>query len=71
MPKEIIATDLGQIVVREYKEKPLQLNGVLINSELSAEKHGTTLTFMKGLSPYGNKVWNDELELFVPRKKER
>lgn len=70
MPREIVATDLGQIVVREYEERPLQANEVCIKSELSAEKHGTTLTFYKGLSPYESKVWDNGLELFIPRKKE-
>jgi len=69
MPKEIVVVDRGQIVVREYEEKLLEPNQVYIRSELSAEKHGTTLTFYKKLSSYKRKVWNNELELFLVEKK--
>jgi len=69
MPKEIVAIGTGQVMMREYDEKSPGPNQVYLRSKLSAEKHGTTLTFYKRLSPYERKVWDDELELFVSKKK--
>ena len=68
MPKEIVAIAPGQIILRRYEEKLPELNQVRIRSKLSAEKHGTTLIFYKGLSPYEKKVWDDGLELFLPKR---
>ena len=68
MSKEIVAIAPGQIVLRRYEEKLLKPNQVCIRSELSAEKHGTTVTFYKGLTSHSQKIWDDELELFLPQK---
>lgn len=68
MSKEVVAIAPGQIILRRYEEKLPELNQVCIRSELSAEKHGTTLTFCKGLTSHSKKIWDDELELFLPQK---
>jgi len=68
MSKEVVAIAPGQIILRRYEEKLPELNQVCIRSELSAEKHGTTLTFCKGLTSHSEKIWDDELELFLPQK---
>jgi len=70
MPKELIAIAPGKVALREYNEELLRANQVGIRSELSAEKHGTTLVFYRGLTPYSKKRWDDELELFLPQKAE-
>ena len=71
MPREIVAIGKGKVVIREYEERMPGPGEVCIRSELSAEKHGTALTFYKGLSPFEEKSWDEELKLFVPKKKER
>jgi len=70
MPREIVAVGKGKVVIREYEEGMPGPGEVYIRSELSAEKHGTALTFYKGLSAFEEKSWDEELKLFLPKKKE-
>jgi len=68
MSKELIAIAPGQAILRDYEEKPLAPGQVRIKSEISTEKHGTTLSFYKGLVPQMEKVLDPQLELFLPAK---
>ncbi|HHV80270.1 TPA: zinc-binding dehydrogenase [bacterium] len=68
MLKELIAIAPGRAILRDYEEKPLAPGQVRIKSEISAEKHGTTLSFYKGLVPQMEKVLDPQLELFLPSK---
>jgi len=70
MPKELIAPSAGKVILREYQKRSLKPNEVRVRSEFSAEKHGTTLVFYKGLTPFSKKKWDDELGLFVPGENE-
>lgn len=68
MGKELIAIVPKQAILRDYEEQPLEPHQVRIKSEASAEKHGTTLSFYRGLVPQMEKVWNPQLELFLPAR---
>jgi len=66
--RELIAVAPGEVVFRDYEERELRPDEVRIKSEISAEKHGTHLSFFLGKVPNVNKEWDSELELFVARK---
>lgn len=68
MPRELVAIAPNEPVIREYEENPLQPGQIRIKTEFSAEKHGTSLAFFKGDTPFMNKTWDPELQLFLPRK---
>ncbi len=67
MPKELVAIAPRTPVLREYKEPPLRPNQVRVKSLLSAEKHGTTLTMYRSVSPFTDKIFDSKLGVFVPR----
>jgi len=71
MPKEVVAIGKKRLIFREYKEIPLKPNEVRIKSRLSAEKHGTTLTIYRGLSPFNEKVYDPKFGLFFPKESGR
>lgn len=66
--RELITVEPGRAVLMDYEERELKPNEVRIKSEISAEKHGTHLSFFLGKVPNVDKEWDKELELFVPRK---
>jgi len=68
VPKELIAVAPKQAILKDYTEEPLKPNQVRVKSEISAEKHGTTLAFYRGLVPQMEKIWDYEMELFLPSK---
>jgi len=68
MSKELIAIAPKQAILKDYTEEPLKPSQVRIKSEFSAEKHGTTLAFYRGLVPQMEKIWDNEMELFLPSK---
>ena len=67
MPRELIAIAPRKAVIREYEEPPLKPKQVRIKSRLSAEKHGTSLTLYRGLSPFSTKTWDEKLGVFLDR----
>jgi len=67
MPKELVAVAPHTPILREYTEPPLESNQVRVKSRLSAEKHGTTLTIYRGVSPFSEKMFDPELGVFVPK----
>lgn len=66
--RELIAIEPGRAVLMDYEESELRPNEVRIKSEISAEKHGTHLSFFLGKVPNVDKEWDKELELFIPRE---
>lgn len=66
--RELIAIEPGKAILRDYEDRELKPNEVRIKSELSAEKHGTHLSFFLGKVANVDKDWDNELELFVPRE---
>ena len=68
MPKELIAVAPKQPALREYEEPELGLSQIRVKSQLSAEKHGTMLSFYLGVSSFTNKRYDAESGLFVPEK---
>ena len=66
MPLELVAIAPRQAVVREYPEREPAVGEVLVRSLLAAEKHGTTLQFYRGVSPFTEKTWDGENGLFMP-----
>ena len=67
VPKELVAVAPGEVAIREYEEPLLAPNQVRIKSELSAEKHGTTMSIYRGISPLSDKRYDSELGLFLPK----
>jgi len=65
MPRELVAIAPRTPVLREYEEPPLKPNQVRVKSRLSAEKHGTTLTVYRGVSPFSEKMFDPKLGVFV------
>jgi len=70
MPRELIAIAPRTPILREYDEPDLKPDQIRIKSRLSAEKHGTTLTIYRGLSPFSRKRLDSKLGIFVPRPSE-
>lgn len=68
MPKELIAIAPRKLILREYEEKPLKANEVRIKSLISAEKHGTNLLIYRGVTPFHEKEYDEELGIFIPVK---
>jgi threonine dehydrogenase-like Zn-dependent dehydrogenase len=66
MPLELVAVAPRQAVVREYEERAPAPGEVLVRTLLAAEKHGTTLQFYRGVSPFTDKTWDGENGLFMP-----
>ncbi|MEM3692563.1 MAG: zinc-binding alcohol dehydrogenase [Candidatus Bathyarchaeia archaeon] len=66
MPKEAIAISPGRVVIREYEEPPLRPKDVRVKSLLSAEKHGTTLAILRGISPMNEKGFDSRRLIFLP-----
>lgn len=66
--KELIAIAPGEAILRDYEEEGLRPNEVRIKSQISAEKHGTHLSFFLGKVPNVDKEWDREFELFIPRE---
>jgi len=67
MPRELVAIAPRTAVLREYEEPPLRPNQIRVKSLLSAEKHGTTLTMYRGVSPFSEKIFDSKLGIFVPK----
>jgi len=67
MPRELVAVAPGQPVLKEYDEPPLGPNKIRLKSCFSAEKHGTTLSIYRGLSPFSEKTYDPKLSIFVPK----
>lgn len=70
MPRELVAIAPRKPILREYDEPYLKPDQIRIKSRLSAEKHGTTLTIYRGLSPFSRKRLDSKLGIFVPRPSE-
>ncbi|MEM1582153.1 MAG: zinc-binding alcohol dehydrogenase [Candidatus Bathyarchaeia archaeon] len=68
MPKELVAIEPRKPALVDYEEPPLKPNQIRIKSTFSAEKHGTTLSIYRGLSPFSDKVFDPEIGLFLPRE---
>ena len=51
MPKEPLAIAPRKLVWRDYEETPLEQGQIRVKSIFSAEKHGTSLAFYRGLEP--------------------
>ncbi|MGC8970898.1 MAG: zinc-dependent alcohol dehydrogenase [bacterium] len=66
--RELVAIEPGKAILIDYEDGELKPNEVRIKSEISAEKHGTHLSFFLGKVPNVDKEWDKELELFVPRE---
>jgi threonine dehydrogenase-like Zn-dependent dehydrogenase len=66
MSLELVATGLRQAELREYEDRRPAAGEVLIRSRLSAEKHGTTLLFYRGQSPFSDKTFDGQHGLFMP-----
>lgn len=64
MPTEIITTDGTVYSYRHFEIRPLAPNGVRINVEFAAPKHGTEMHVFKG-SPLEQKVWNSDLRIYM------
>ena len=71
MPKELIAVAPRTPVLREYEETPLKPNQIRVKSILSAEKHGTTLTVYRGVSPFSEKAFDPKLGIFVSKSPDK
>jgi len=71
MPRELIAIAPRRLVLREYDEPPLRPNQIRVRSRLSAEKHGTTLTIYRGLSPFSEKTFDHDLGIFVSKPSDK
>jgi len=71
MPKELVAVAPRTPVLREYEEPILKPNQVRVKSRFSAEKHGTTLTMYRGVSPFSEKMFDPELGVFVPKPRDK
>jgi len=71
MPRELIAIAPRKPIFREYEEPALKPNQVRVKSRLSAEKHGTTLTIYRGVSPFSRKMLDPRLGVFVPKPSEK
>lgn len=69
MPRELIAIAPRKPVLREYEEPPLEPNQIRIKSDLSAEKHGTTLLIYKDLSSVSDKAFDPKTGLFLSKDK--
>ncbi len=68
MPRELVAIAPRQPALREYDEPSLEHDQIRIKSLLSAEKHGTTLSVYKGVSPFTDKRFDPELGIFLPKE---
>ncbi len=71
MPRELVAIAPRQPALREYEEPSLESNQIRIKSLFSAEKHGTTLSVYRGVSPFTDKRYDPELSIFIPKTAER
>ncbi len=67
MPRELVAIAPGQPIFKEYDEPTLEPNQLRVRSRFSAEKHGTTLSIYKGVSPFSEKTFDPRLSIFVPK----
>lgn len=68
MPRELVLTAPRTLELREYEEAPLKPHQVRIKSILTAEKHGTTLAWYRGMTPFHSKRYDPELGLFLSLK---
>ena len=66
MPLELIAVALRKLELRSYEEPPLKPGQVRVKSRLCAEKHGTNLPGLKGISPVGDRTYDSGTGVFMP-----
>ena len=66
MPLELIAVAPRKLELRSYEEPPLKPGQVRVKSCLCAEKHGTNLPGLKGVSPVGDRTYDAEAGIFMP-----
>ncbi|MCD6291037.1 MAG: zinc-binding dehydrogenase [Anaerolineae bacterium] len=70
MPRELLLRAPREIILRSYKEPPLQPNEVRARAILSGISHGTELNLYRGTSPFHEKQFDPDLRLFVPSREE-
>ena len=68
MLKELVALEPGKPVLRAYEDEPLKEGFVRINVEHGAPKHGTELTYYRGINPEKGNRWDSEMNVFVPQE---
>ncbi len=68
MPREVVATSPNHLEMRNYEDRPLRANEILLRSRLTAEKHGTALAFYGGISPFQRKAYDAKSRLFVEKE---
>jgi threonine dehydrogenase-like Zn-dependent dehydrogenase len=66
MPRKIMTTDGSTFFFREYELGPLRPDEVRLRVEFAAPKHGTESKVLTG-SVFGQKRWDPELRMFLPR----
>jgi len=66
MPLELIAVAPRKLELRSYEEPPLKAGQVRVKSRLCAEKHGTNLPGLKGISPVGDRTYDAGMGVFMP-----
>jgi threonine dehydrogenase-like Zn-dependent dehydrogenase len=82
LPKELVILALGnmknevtnslpKVELKEYEEPSLQEDQIRIKTTLSTEKHETSKIDWMGMSPWMDKDYNDDFDIFVPKKSKK
>jgi threonine dehydrogenase-like Zn-dependent dehydrogenase len=66
MPRELVATGVRTLAIREYVDEPLGPGEIRVRTEFGAPKHGTELHNLRGQSPQADSYWDSERRIFLP-----
>lgn len=68
MPRQLIAVAPRKAALVEYTERDLEAHEVRIQVKYASPKHGSELAGFRGESPHAADYFDEEWQLFLPRK---
>jgi len=70
MPRGLFVDRPEHATIHSYEDQPLTDDQVRIKTTFAAIKHGTLFHIFSGKSPFGDRYFDTELRIFLPKKPE-
>jgi len=68
--KQLVATAPQKLDFLDYEDRDITADEILVKVLYASPKHGSEIADFRGLSPFLEEKYDNELQLFVPREKE-
>ena len=68
--KEIVSTEPHKVFLREYEDRSVDTDEIKVTVRFAAAKHGTEFTQLRGIDPFLDHRFDENLQLFIKDKEE-